>query len=323
MKWIEITVYTTDEGLEIVGARLDAFGITQLVQCEGAGKVETFLNETARYWDYADINSLAASEPHVKAYVAGVVKNKDIGDEIRRSMYDLKTMDIGVDLGSLRVDTAYVNDADWVNNWKAFYTPMNVGERLLIRPSWEKAANPDGRIVLAMDPGMAFGTGSHHTTRMCLELAEQNVSKGDSVLDIGCGSGILSIASILLGAKNVLAVDIDPIVENIVYKNASLNGIGRYRYKYVNCDILEYGGARDAILKEKYDVIFANIVASVIIELAPFIPPLLADGGRFITSGIISERHGEVEAALNLAGLRVVETRQSEDWVALVAAADI
>jgi len=323
MKWIEITVYTTDAGIEIVSARLDMLGITQVVLFEGEESIETFLNDTAKYWDYADVGELAVSEPHVKAYVAGIVKNARVVDDVKRSMNQLKAMDLGFDLGSLRVETAYVSDADWANSWKAFYSPTQIGERLLVRPSWEGAANPEKRIVVAMDPGMAFGTGTHHTTRMCLELAENYVNANDSVLDLGCGSGILSISSLLYGAMNALAVDIDPIVESIAYKNAALNGLARDRFSFINCDILQEGYSRGRILSKKYNVIFANIVASVIIELAALVPTLLDDDGCFIASGIISERYSEVEAALNEAGMRVVETKLSEDWVALVAVVDV
>lgn len=222
-------------------------------------------------------------------------------------------------MGSLRFVVRLADDEDWANNWKAYYKPLKIGSRLLVRPSWESLADAEGRTVLSLDPGMAFGTGSHHTTRMCLEYLEKIIKNGDALLDLGCGSGILSIAGVLLGAKAALAVDIDPIAEKIAYENAELNGVGRDRYEVRIGDVLTDAALRTGLAARQYEVITANIVASVIIALLPVVPPLLKTGGAFITSGIIRERLDEVKDAIVSNGLTVVETNINEEWCAILA----
>ena len=187
---------------------------------------------------------------------------------------------------------------------------------LLVLPSWEERPETD-RIVLKLDPGMAFGTGAHHTTRMCLEFLEKTVKHGDTMLDLGCGSGILSIAARLLGATEATAVDIDPIAESIAYENAEMNGIGRDNYHVLIGNVLS-----DTHLKKKiagqYPVVAANIVADVIIALAPIARPLVAPGGVFLVSGIIDERVDEVVQALRDAGFTVSEHSSAEGWNAFL-----
>ena len=172
---------------------------------------------------------------------------------------------------------------------------------------------------MSLDPGMAFGTGSHPTTRMCLEYIDELVKEGDSVVDLGCGSGILSIAALILGAKDAIAVDIDPIAETIAYENAALNGIGKDRYTVLTGDVLTDSVLREKIEAKRYPIVTANIVASVIIALAPYAARLLEKGGKFITSGIIDTREDEVAAALTAAGLNILEIRRGGDWRAILA----
>lgn len=319
MKWMEVTVFTTDEGLDAVCARLDMLGISQVIIEQGRESIEEFLRNTAKYWDYADMDELTAGEgPCVKAYIADVEDNRATVKAIENSFAELKNMDVGLNLGSLRTVVRLTDDEDWENNWKIYYKPLEIGERLLVRPSWETAEDT-GRIVLSLDPGMAFGTGSHHTTRMCLELLEKTVKAGDDMIDLGCGSGILSIASLLLGAREALAVDIDPIAEKIAYENAEMNGIGRDEYTVLVGDVLSDKVLQQRITEKKYDVVAANIVASVIIELSAIVPRLIKDDGVFIMSGIIAERLSEVLEALDKNGFEVLEVRAGEDWRAVLA----
>ena len=199
MKWTQITVFTTQEGIEPVCGRLSTLGIDQVQIQESREAIDAFLQETAKYWDFADLDELTQNTgPCVKAYVGNVADNAKLVEQIRQSFAELKAMDVGLDLGSLRVVAEVTDEEDWANNWKAYYKPLPIGERLLVCPSWEKA-DPGQRVLLSLDPGMAFGTGSHHTTRMCLELLEAHVRPGDTLLDLGCGSGILSIAALVLG----------------------------------------------------------------------------------------------------------------------------
>lgn len=320
MKWIEMTVFTTEEGLDAVAARFDMLGIQQVVIEQGRESIEAFLKETAKYWDYADTDELVAGdEPCVKAYLADAGENMALVEEAEASFAALKTMDVGIDLGSLRFVVRTADDEDWANNWKVYYKPLKIGERLLVRPSWEELDDAEGRTVLSLDPGMAFGTGSHHTTRMCLEYLEKEVKEGDDLLDLGCGSGILSIAGVLLGAKAAIAVDIDPIAEKIAYENAEMNGVMKDRYDVRIGDVLTDEPLRAGISEKQYEVVTANIVAAVIIALLPIVPPLLKKGGAFITSGIIRDRLEDVKEAILAEGLVIENVNISEEWCAILA----
>ncbi len=319
MKWMEVTVFTTEQGLDAVCARLDMLGISQVMIEQGRESIEQFLHDTAKYWDYADMDALVTSEePCVKAYIADVEDNRATVKAIEDSFAELKNMDVGIDLGSLNIVVRLTDDEDWENNWKVYYKPLEIGERLLVRPSWESMEDT-GRIVLSLDPGMAFGTGSHHTTRMCLELLEKTVKDGDEMVDLGCGSGILSIGALLLGAKSALAVDIDPVAEKIARENAAMNGITGDEYTVLTGDVLSDSSLQERICEKKYDVVAANIVASVIIQLTKLVPGMIKPDGRYIMSGIIGDRLDEVLAALDENGFEVLEVRSGEDWRAVMA----
>lgn len=319
MKWIEMTVFTTEQGLDAVVARFDMLGIQQVIIEQGKESIEAFLKETAKYWDYADTDELVAGEePCVKAYLADAGENMELVHQAEASFDALRNMDVGLDLGSLRFVVRVTDEEDWANNWKVYYKPFPIGERLLVRPSWEAVVNAEDRVVLSLDPGMAFGTGSHHTTRMCLEYLEKTVQGGDRILDLGCGSGILSIAGVLLGAQSALAVDIDPIAEKIAYENAQLNGVQRDRYTVRIGDVLTDHALRRFLGTQQYDIVMANIVASVILALLPIVPPLLRAGGTFITSGIIRERLDEVKDAILANGLAIEDVQIQEEWCAIL-----
>ena len=214
-----------------------------------------------------------------------------------------------------------LQDADWENNWKQYYKPMEIGERLLVIPQWEqedpkvRKALEGGRVPLILEPGLTFGTGSHATTRLCLTALEQAVQGGEKVLDLGCGSGILSIAALKLGAASALAVDIDDKCLDVAYENAAMNGIGRDTYTVKVGDILSDEALR-AEIGGGYDVVLANIVADVIIGLGPMVRSLLRENGVFLCSGIIDTRAEEVADKLRQAGLEILDTRSSEGWYA-------
>ena len=202
-----------------------------------------------------------------------------------------------------------VNEEDWANNWKKYFKPLPVGEKILICPSWETAENPDNRAVLSIDPGMAFGTGGHDTTR--LETLEKHVTPGVDFLDIGCGSGILSIAACLLGAGRALGIDIDALAVKTAIENGELNGLTAPKYEIRLGDL-----AKD--VEGKYPVIAANIVADAIIMLSPAVPNLLAEDGVYIVSGIIDTREQDVLAALDKCGFTVTERYEHGGWLCLV-----
>jgi ribosomal protein L11 methyltransferase len=253
----------------------------------------------------------------VKAYVADVPESEPVVAEVKRAIAALREADLGFDAGSLSVVVNRMDDADWENNWKAYYKPLSIGKRLYVLPCWIEEPEPEGRVTLKLDPGVAFGTGEHHTTRMCLELLETVVKAGDDMLDLGCGSGILSVASVLLGAKHAVAVDIDPVAEHVALENADMNGVGTDRYDVLIGDVLEDEPLREEI-RRGYDVVAANIVAGVIIALAPFAKICCKAGAPFIVSGIIDEREDEVKAAVIKVGFTVETILRSEGWVAML-----
>lgn len=214
------------------------------------------------------------------------------------------------------VDTSAVKEEEWSTAWKDYYHPTKIGKRLVVCPTWESYTPKAGEVVMRLDPGMAFGTGTHHTTRLCAGMLEETVTPGCRLLDMGTGSGILSIAALLLGAKEAVGVDIDPVAVRTAGENASLNGFGPDRFTPLCGDLL-----RDPRLAEKigggFDLIAANIVADVIIALAPAFPRHLKPGGRVVCSGVILPRRDEVVAALEGQGITVLRVEEADGWCAI------
>lgn len=316
MKWLELTVYTTDDGLDAVCAAMTGAGITGLSIEESRETVSAFLREAAIFWDFADMDKIGTDTPCVKGYVSDAEENLPLIKAAQDAILRLKDMEFGFDLGTLLFTVNQIDDEDWANNWKQYYKPLLIGERLLVLPSWEPQPETD-RIILKLDPGMAFGTGAHQTTRMCLTFLEQTVRSGDTVLDLGCGSGILSIAGRLLGAKNAIAIDIDPIAESIAKENAALNGLYQDGYTVMIGNVLSDTKLQDKI-RGQYPVVVANIVADVIIALAPIAYPCVQKGGVFIVSGIIDERVEEVKNALIVYGFTIEQHDAQEGWNAFL-----
>lgn len=319
MDWNKVSVMTTEEGLDVLCYKLESIGITQVELVEDAASTQRILDETAAWWDYVDAESvLTARQPCVRAYLTKNAVGEKQLEDLREMVAGLRQVKDGLDLGSLEVVVETVRDEDWANNWKQFYKPMQIGQRLLVKPSWEALEEETSRIVLEMDPGMVFGTGTHETTQMCLAQLDALVRPGMRVIDLGCGSGILSVAALLLGAESAVGVDIDPNAVDIAYNNAEANAIDRARYKVVAGNVLDDHGFVDS-LGTGYDIVVANIVAGVIVPLTAIVPRLIAKGGLYITSGIIADRADEVEAALAENGFSILRRETRKDWVALVA----
>ncbi len=211
------------------------------------------------------------------------------------------------------ISTKLCKNEDWENNWKAYFKPMPIGNKLLIRPTWEDEYDAQGRTVMNLEPGLAFGTGTHHTTRLCLEELENHITDETTVLDIGCGSGILSIAALLLGAKSATGVDIDKLAVKTAADNGKVNNIDPEKFTVLN------GNLTDKI-NGKFDVVVANIVADAIIKLCENVGDFIADGGVFIASGIIDLREQEVLEAFGKNGLKIISRRESGGWLCLTAA---
>ena len=308
IKWLEVAVNTTPERLDEVTAKLTAAGMASVV-IEDEGDFKQFLEQNRQYWDYVDQELLdrMAGVCRVKFYVT----DDDHGRE------QLARYTQGLDC---EYTTAPLSENDWAYSWQKYYKPLSVGGRLYIVPEWERGEPvPEGRTALYLNPGLTFGTGNHASTRLCLEWVEEFVRPGGTVLDLGCGSGILSVAALLLGAESALGVDIDPKAVDVAYENAALNGVGRDRCTFLAGDILTDRSLKETLARDRWDLVLANIVADVIIPLSAQVPALLAEDGVFLCSGIIDTRAHEVEEALVRQGLTLTGRREKNGWVALAA----
>ena len=309
MQWIEVTVKTTSAAIELVAERLTVLGFDSFI-IDDQEEFHEFLDQNRQYWDYVDdaLMEQMKGVSRVKIYVT------DDAD----GQAQLKGYLAGIDLP---YTTARLRENDWAHSWQKYYRPMAVGEKLYIVPEWERdtADIPAGATRLLMNPGLTFGTGSHASTQLCLEGLEACTRKGDRVLDLGCGSGILAIAALCLGAGQAVGVDIDPKAVDVAYENAALNGIGRDHCRFLAGNVIADQGLVQELAREKAQVVLANIVADVIIPLAPVVPQLLDREGTFLCSGIIDTRGDEVAAALEQAGLLVTTRREKNGWIALEA----
>ena len=311
MNWLELKIDTSHAGLDAVTELLEQRGVTG-VMIDDEADFQSFLENNRQYWDYVD-EELLAQKKGVSRVTFYLERNENaLGTvaAVRIAMAALKKEH--PEYAPMLLTMEDVADEDWENNWKQFYKPMEIGNRLLVVPEWEEAHGGE-RVKLVLNPGLTFGTGSHATTRLCLQALDTHIHGGEHVLDLGCGSGILSIAALRLGAARAFACDIDEKCVDVAYENAALNGIGKDRYTVRWGDVLS-----DEALRQEmgggYDVVVANIVADVIMGLSGSVRPFLKAGGLFLCSGIIDDRAEEVLAKLKGDGWDVFEQRSSEGW---------
>ena len=318
MEWLKVSIFTTSEGIEPLSGRLYGTGITG-IEIEDEQDFNDFLENNTEYWDYVDddLRESKKGETKVIVYVSDNAAGHEQLAAIRSELAAMKAIDTDNAFGRLEFETDGLNEEDWANNWKKYYHPIEIGEKILIKPVWEDIDENTDRVIFNIEPGLSFGTGSHETTQLCLETLEKYIKPGMKVLDLGCGSGILSVIALLLGAESAVAVDIDPNAVDIAYENAERNGIGRDRYTVYAGNILTDEKIQTAISECEYDIVLANIVADVIIALAPAAKKYMKDGGVFITSGIISERAEEVKQAICDTGFEIMSERSKKDWVSI------
>ena len=317
MDYLEVTIQTASAGIELVANALTAGGFDSLV-VEDQAEYENFLEDNRAYWDYIDEEFQAELQglSRIKLYLeVDGNEEKQLG-KLQKVLEALKKR-TKKNLGSLEISSQLLPETNWEESWQDNYPPPRVGEKLIVVPCWIPAAQ--GRIPVILDPGLTFGTGAHPSTQMCMEFMEELVKDGMDVIDLGSGSGILSIAALRLGAKTAVGVDIDPKAEDIARENAAYNDFGADRFDAVTGNVTEDHELMARLRGRHYDLVIVNIVADVIIGLAPVLKHFMDENTRVICSGILDVREAEVHEALTANGLAILATRAKEDWRSLVA----
>ena len=302
MAWLEITLDTDSEKIESVAAQLTAQGFAELV-IEDQAEFETFLDENRAYWDYIDedLQEKLQGLSHIKLYL------EDTQTE------DLARLERAAAQLGLPMDVRSMAETNWEESWKDNYPAVEVGENLIVVPYWA-AEETNGRTPIILDPGLTFGTGAHASTQMVMEFMENCVRPGFRCLDLGSGSGILSIAALRLGASSAIGVDIDPKAEDIARENAAYNGFGSPEFAALTGNVTEDVDLMSKLQQQSYDLVLVNIVADVIIGLSPVLPAFLTENSILLCSGILDVRQDDVRTALEKAGLEILEVKAKEDW---------
>ena len=317
MKWKKFTLKTLAEAEDIVIATLAEAGIEgaeieDKVPLTQADKEQMFVDILP---DAPDNDGIA----YLNFYLEEDADTDEILKNVREELDDLKEF---MDIGEATIEESETEDKDWINNWKQYFKQFYVDD-LLIIPSWEEVKPEDeGRMIIHIDPGTAFGTGMHETTQLCIRQLKKYVKPGAQMLDVGCGSGILSIAGIKFGADHAVMTDLDPCAISATKENTEGNGITPDQYEVMIGNIIDDRAVQDQVGYEKYDIVAANILADVLVSLTPVIIHQLKKGGIYITSGIIDEKEPVVVDAVKQAGLTVLEVTRQGEWVSVTARKD-
>ena len=310
MAWLELKIETMPGSIEAVAAALTAGGFADLV-IEDQQEFESFLDENRAYWDYIDetLQNKLQGLSCIKLYLedsddAGLSRLESLLENLRSSQ----------EFGALPLHRGVLEETNWEESWKDNYPPQEVGQKLVVLPYWLADTDTQGRLPVILDPGLTFGTGAHPSTQMVMEAMEQMVAPGSSCLDLGSGSGILSIAALRLGASSAIGVDIDPKAEDIARENAAYNGFAAPVFTALTGNVTQDRALMEQLSAGKYDVVLVNIVADVIIALAPVLPAFMTPDTTLILSGILDTRRQDVIGALEKAGLTVTAARNKEEW---------
>ena len=315
MAWLEIKIDTLCESIDAVAGALTAGGFADLV-LEDQQEFESFLDENRAYWDYIDeqLQQKLQGLSCIKLYLedtdkTGLAKLESLLAALRQKQ----------EYGGLTMTVSTLEETNWEESWKDNYPPQEIGQRLVVLPYWLANSYEEDRLPVILDPGLTFGTGAHPSTQMVMEAMERLVTSGSTCLDLGSGSGILSIAALRLGAKNAIGVDIDPKAEDIARENATYNGFTSPEFTAYTGNVTADRKLMDSLRQNQYDLVLVNIVADVIISLAPVLPQLLSVESTLICSGILDTRLNDVLSALSAAGLTVTATYAKEDWRCVTA----
>lgn len=307
MKWTEVCIKTTEDASDAISEMLTTIGAGGVV-IEDPNEIRRQI-ESPNSLDYADqefMDSLG-TEVTIKAYFNEESTPDELAVLIREK---LKFISQFLEVGNGYTGYKMVDDEDWATAWKKHYKPFNISDSVVIKPSWEEYEQKAGEIIIEMDPGMAFGTGTHETTRLCSQLLEKYVKKGDTIIDVGCGTGILSIIAVKLGASHADAIDIDDVAARVTRENCNINGVLDY--------ITVKKGVLADLESQKADIVVANIIADVVISLTALMPSYLKKGGILLTSGIIKERKDDVIKAYTELGFEFTSLLEMGEWVAIV-----
>lgn len=310
MKWIEVTIKTTTEAVEAITNILDDLR-TGGVMIEDP-KDFFFQKKNELDWDYIEeevFNKRNSEGVLIKTYISEERNVMELVEIIKQKVSALTGF--GIDIGEGSVSLGQVNEEDWANEWKKYYKPTKIGEKLVVKPTWEDYEVQDGDLVIELDPGMAFGTGTHETTTMCMRELEKYVTEDSKVFDIGCGSGILAIAAAKLGAKDVIAVDLDEVAVKVAAENVAHNHV-QDSVKVLHGNLID-------VVSDKADVVVANIIADIIKILAKDVHSCMKEDAVFISSGIIHAKVDEVKESLIENGFEIIEVKTLGEWNAIVA----
>ena len=308
MAWLEITLHTTGNSIDETAAMLTAAGFQELV-LEDQTQFEDFLEENRACWDYID--------EELQEKLQGLSRIKLYLDDSEEA--ELSRLQKLAEAHQLSINVETLPETDWENSWQEHYPPVEVGEKLIVLPYWLASSDESGRLKVILDPGLTFGTGAHPSTQMVMEAMERHVAPGSHCLDLGSGSGILSITALRLGAASATGVDIDPKAEDIARENAAYNGFDSPAFSACTGDVTADKRLMSRLKTRGYDLVLVNIVADVIIHLAPVLPDFLEEHSVLICSGILDSRLADVTAALEKAGISVTETKSKEDWRCVIA----
>ncbi len=312
--FIQVDIYTSSQAIDGITGALTDYGITGFIISDSAD-FEDFLADKDANWDYVDdeLMGLKNVEPHITLYVHDNAQGAEMMAAIKSLVEEYKLSNSDGYYGNIRMELANVREEDWANNWKKYYKPFRVGKSLIIKPSWEEVEAAEGDRILEIDPASTFGTGQHHTTKLVMETLEEIISGGECVLDLGCGSGILSIASMLFGADSITMCDIFENAVKTASENVEKNNITSERYRAFCGNIIDDEPLRDNI-GTGYDVVCANIVADVIIGMSSLFASFMKEDARLIVSGIIDERLDEVMEALAENGFAAISSKNEAGW---------
>ena len=308
MAWQEITIDTAEDTIEEISSVLTAHGFSDLV-IEDQEEFESFLEENRAYWDYIDekLQKKLQGLSRIKLYL----EDTDV-----EGMAKLQSL---LQSQGLSMQVSLLEETNWEESWKDNYPPQPVGNKLMVLPYWLEGTDDSGRLPVILDPGLTFGTGAHPSTQMVMEFMEDIVKPGFSCLDLGSGSGILSIAALRLGADCAIGIDIDPKAEDIARENAAYNHFSAPHFQAMTGNVTEDKALMASLKEKEYDLVLVNIVADVIIGLAPVLPEFLTSRSTLLCSGILDTRLEDVRSALEAAGLKIGAVHQKEDWRSILA----